>query len=340
MATSPLAMHRGAIAVWTGSKMIIWGGCCSNDLEDPRFHDGAAYDPARDSWARIAPAPFVLSPAVATWTGTQMLVWGVTPEGPRGASYDPASDIWNRMADAPVDGYFESYTGVWTGRQWLVWGFGGAANEGAAYEPTSDTWKPLAQFPFDPRIGHQAVWTGSQMVVMGGSAPVLDFPGLADAASYDPATDRWARIAPWPLPPRDAPNAVWTGREVLVWGGRKGAQWFADGAAYDPARNTWRPLAAAPLSARVPGAFLWTGKVLLVLGGIRNTDYFSDGAAYDPVIDRWRPVAPVPFKAAGPASVWSGTEALVWGGLEPPRAPAVEPRFLPVGARIRPGAGD
>jgi len=114
MAASPLAGRSSAIAVWTGSRMIVWGGYGSNDLEEPRFDDGAAYDPAQDSWARIARAPFVLSSAAATWTGTRLLVWDATPEGPRGASYDPASDTWRRMADAPLDRYFSDKTGVWT----------------------------------------------------------------------------------------------------------------------------------------------------------------------------------------------------------------------------------
>jgi hypothetical protein len=40
---------------------------------------------------------------------------------------------------------------------------------------------------------------------------------FADGAAYDPATDRWHRLAP--SSGRFASGAVWTGTEMLVWGG-------------------------------------------------------------------------------------------------------------------------
>jgi len=61
-------------AVWTGNKMLIWGGWDGSD-----FHDtGAAYSPATDTWETIttinAPSGRALHGAV--WTGNKMLIWG------------------------------------------------------------------------------------------------------------------------------------------------------------------------------------------------------------------------------------------------------------------------
>ena len=75
---------------------------------------------------------------------------------------------------------------------------------------------------------------------------------------------------------------VWTGREVLVWGGSVPnpttdpyAGYPRDGAAYDPATRTWRRMPAAPPS---PPSLLtaysavWTGDLALFVGGSDQND--------------------------------------------------------------------
>ena len=105
--------------------------------------------------------------------------------------------------------------------------------------------------------------------------------------------------------------AVWTGREMLVWGGRDGRRSFGDGAAYDPRADHWRPIAGRGASAV---AAAWTGTRMLVWdapsAGGRTT-----GALYDPVRDRWSPIARGPALGAdrsGP--VWTGTQLVTWNG--------------------------
>ena len=75
-------------------------------------------------------------------------------------------------------------------------------------------------------------------------------------------------IARGPVPAGGAPTqvipqAVWTGTEMVVWGG------WGDpiAAAYEPATDTWRDLPPGPLSAREQHAVIaWDGRVV-VLGG-------------------------------------------------------------------------
>ena len=45
--------------------MLLWG-----------LGGGIAYDPSADRWRRMAEAPFTREFATATWTGTELLVWG------------------------------------------------------------------------------------------------------------------------------------------------------------------------------------------------------------------------------------------------------------------------
>ena len=68
-APSPRLWHT---AVWTGSRMIVWGGDAS-----PYTNTGGRYDPLTDSWTPVSTAgPSARALHTATWTGTRMVVWG------------------------------------------------------------------------------------------------------------------------------------------------------------------------------------------------------------------------------------------------------------------------
>ena len=116
-----------------------------------------------------------------------------------------------------------------------------------------------------------------------------------DAAAYNPRRDRWREL---PEPPIDAAAfavGVWTGDEVIVWGGSKqgGLAPGDAGAAYDPGTNRWRRIAESPLDARTFAGSVWTGRELVIWGGrgVGNAEHRNGGAAYDPPSDTWRTIA-------------------------------------------------
>ena len=101
-----------------------------------------------------------------------------------------------------------------------------------------------------------------------------------------------------PLTPRGGHSVIWTGSEMIVWGGEAdedASTVFADGAAYDPSTETWRVLSTAPLSGRRYHQAAWTGDTMLIVGGVGK----DDGAAYNPATDSWQMIAPPPV-AVGP----------------------------------------
>jgi hypothetical protein len=119
-----------------------------------------------------------------------------------------------------------------------------------------------------------------------------------------------------PAPPfsRFGGAAVWTGTELVLWGGESdyGEEVHGDGAAFNPATGRWRPLAPGPLLARSGAAAVWTGDEMLIWGGHEATT--NDGAAYDPEEDEWRSLPDSPLGARVPVgAVWTGTEVIVWG---------------------------
>jgi hypothetical protein len=69
--TGAPAGRTGHTAVWTESKMIVWGGGALNNT-------GGRYDPTADSWTptSLINAPSGRSNHTAVWTGSEMIVWG------------------------------------------------------------------------------------------------------------------------------------------------------------------------------------------------------------------------------------------------------------------------
>jgi hypothetical protein len=227
---------------------------------------------------------------------------------------------WATIAEPPMTG---AYATVWTGSE-LVVAFRAPTVRFAAYDPAHDSWaripdppiEILADFTGDSTM----VWTGSAVLVWGYENHGNDtFSGHHRLLSYDPGTGRWAQL---PSPPIDTliqAHPVWTGRELLVWGGNFNGEFApATGLAFDPATNAWTRLPTAPLSTRENPTIVWTGRELIVWGGLTSEQQTKpdryEGAAYDPETNTWHPLASSglpPMELA--AAAWTGHEMLVVG---------------------------
>jgi hypothetical protein len=242
IADAPLEPRVGFSMTWTGREVIVFGGVTgdSSDLESARvLGDGAAYDPTSDRWRKLPPARTTRSGHSALWVnGEVVIVGGAHRErGPVAdvEAYDPATNRWRSLAAAPVAGS----DAVWTGSRIVTIAGRGGLIEGATYDPAVDRWEILEPPPLPGLVVPALVWTGREVVVLG--AP---FRGEADAntaspgAAYDPALDVWRRLPANGLSPRSGQAAVWTGTELLAWGGASftgfTSEPFADGARYAP----------------------------------------------------------------------------------------------------------
>ena len=254
MARWPLAERFGARAVWTGKRLVVWGGASAAAGKDPPpLADGAAYDPADNKWAKLPPAPLAgrIAPLAGPRGDAALVSWGPGElrDGKRvpaadSALYDAGSNRWSPAAAAPappkqtwcVDA--SECVGVDTGSKVLF------AGQGLAWDAAGNRWSSVAPGQFaDPFLeGKAQAWTGSRMMFWGGGT--ADSPAdaptatvTAAGAAYDASTDRWEALPPSPLAPRARATAVWTGREFIVWGGEADyshRQQFDDGAAYTP----------------------------------------------------------------------------------------------------------
>lgn len=173
-----------------------------------------------------------------------------------------------------------------------VWGAQGFLTDGARYNPFTDTWTPMAASPLSGRLDERAVWSDREVIIWGGTQRFEGLGQLGDGAAYDPVSDSWRVLSPAPLTGRYGHGAVWTGRQMIVWGGSDEITGdnlpglLQDGASYDPASNAWTPLPPSPLAARYGQVAVWTGEELIVWGGccksVFGADGFRDGAAYRP----------------------------------------------------------
>src|SRR5919199_1606663 len=68
-----------------------------------------------------------------------------------------------------------------------------------------------------------------------------------------------------PAAPTTGALVVWTGREMVGWGGGCCGDAFSAGSAYNPATNRWRKLPRSPLAGSQHPLGAWTGRELIVL---------------------------------------------------------------------------
>jgi hypothetical protein len=174
------------------------------------------------------------------------------------------------------------------------------------------------------RNGHTAVWTGSEMIVCGGAFHfiriVSQSASWAESFSsgggrYNPTAGSWTAV-PDVLGGRSDYTAVWTGSEMIIWGGANNSGALNDGGRYNPSGNIWTAMATngAP-AARSRHTAVWTGSEMIVWGGTHNATPLGDGGSYNPTLSGWTAVpASFPTPRTGHTAVWTGSEMIVWGG--------------------------
>lgn len=237
-------IHAGM--AWAGDRLVVFGG----DDGSGALATGAQYDPVARLWTPLptAGAPIAGEGPVMVWTGRRLIVWGSCEDldggTPRrctstGALYDPATETWSPMATAPIAGRGAAAV-AWTGREMIVWGganFDGGWSyfaDGARYDAEADAWTLLPAVAAPARRDVAGAWTGLEMIPWGGWEGMLrDVVGRWDAT-----TDAWVTMSVDGAPgARDMHAMVWTGRELVVTGGRQlGTGYYErqDGAAWTP----------------------------------------------------------------------------------------------------------
>ncbi len=320
-------VRRLALLAVLGAAILVVASPQRSSSVAAQAGGASSFSSSAPAWAPIPAPSFELAGAASAWTGTEWLVWGgetgaAAPLSNSGGRYSPSRNVWESISQFNAPSARRSTSGVWTGDHFVVWG-GNTGNGGAVlasggrYEPLSDTWRPTAMAGAPAgRHTFSMVWTGSEVLVWGGSIQEWPYHLTNTGGRYDPVTDSWNPMSLLGAPtPRVGQSAVWTGRHLLVWGGWDGTQPVHSGGKYDPVADTWETIdSSGPLAT--DGKGVWTGSELLVWGYESTSDRSVIGA-YNPESNRWSVTATETPRRYGPSFVWTGESLVVWGGWIP-----------------------
>ena len=215
-----------------------------------------------------------------------------TPGGPPRFQGAPSKRCW--------------HSAVWTGKEMIIWGGGNGTqgfNDGGRYDPSPTPGSPSA--PKAPPARGCIMWRcwsdvpasgncgSGEMIVWGGAAREGDAQSeyFQDGARYNPDTDTWKPITTQGAPKgRILTKAVWTGHELLLWGGVNDAQgggvddagrYVGSGGRYNPATDLWTPISKGNGASPRLASGVWTGEALLLFGGWNGT-HLNDTWLYSP----------------------------------------------------------
>ena len=232
--------RTGPTAVWTGTEMIVWGGY--DGFNFVWLNTGGRYDPSSDTWSPTstgANVPSARSNHTAVWTGAEMVVWGGQPLTNTGGRYNSSTDSWTATSLIGAPSPRNSHTTVLTSTEMIIWGGNDVSaflQTGGRYNLSAGSWgaTSTSNAPIG-RTEHRAVWTGTQMIVWGGTPDSFRL-GLCTGGRYDPSSDTWSATSTGTNVPlgRVEHTAIWTGTEMVVWGGHDGSTFFQTGGRYTP----------------------------------------------------------------------------------------------------------
>ena len=125
------------------------------------------------------------------------------------------------------------------------------------------------------------------------------------------------------IPNAQLATAVWTGTEMIFWGGLNNASGGKEnyGWSYNPATDSWITISHinAP-QERAQNTAVWTGTEMIVWGGCNRFNIsfcvVNTGGRYNPGSDVWTATATTGAPAArvGHSAVWTGSKMIIWGG--------------------------
>ena len=142
-------------------------------------------------------------------------------------------------------------------------------------------------------------------------------PSIAEGGCID---DTWTALNS-PPEGREFHTTVWTGTEMIVWGGQDGSFTLLNtGGRYNPSTDSWSATSGtnAP-DARTSHTAVWTGSEMIVWGGADQLgDALNTGGRYNPDSDSWigTSIVSAPGGRYAHTAVWIGNEMVVWGGWD------------------------
>lgn len=294
---SGLGARGGAVVVWTGREVLVWGGYRGDLNGLLALQSGAAYDPTTGAWRAIADNQWAHPGAVGVWASDRLYV--LAKNG--GAVYSPATNTWHDIGMLPESsGGFIG--GTWSGTTLFGVVYGGSSRtiQIATYDATRDTWSIGSQSPPSwPDVSRVPV------AYLNGAVVVSDTQ--KHALQYIPATDTWSPLPALPDDTAASSIIAFDGSTVAVTVTRQGA---LTASRYDGGR--WTVLTdPVATSFKQPVAVDAGGSLIVIDASGQGTPVRMDESGHT-----WVPLPGYPLgPGATTTPVWASTGLFVWGGL-------------------------
>ena len=333
LTASPLRQRHGAVAAWVNGTFVVVGGRdtppCPPTADcvapaEPALRDGAAYDPATQTWAPIKDAPGPIELASVAVVATTMYLWlhrqPARPDAePVLVAYDAAADRWHRPSPPPNPSMGGRLAAA--GRALVLFSESHELGEvrDQRYDPETDTWHALPADPLAPAYDRTIVAAGGELVLLAirlRANPGQD-PPLYEAAAYDLDTGRWRELGGSDVV-GGYPQWVAAGRTIVnpSLGGADGGEvngWGRShpyGGMLDVRDGTWSALPDPPAQAAEPPIGQTPAAADASLMANHN------GWAFTPADGTWtRLELPVHAGEAEQAAAVGDGRYYLWGGV-------------------------
>ncbi|MGB3681952.1 MAG: malectin domain-containing carbohydrate-binding protein [Rubrobacteraceae bacterium] len=252
--------------VKAGGKFYLAGGGALHER----------YDPATDSWEKVAPLPADLDHIQGVEVDGKIYYVGGLSGWPDPSVntvyiYDPETDSFSRGAPMPA-GRDRGAGGVaaYEGKIY----YAGGLREGSAvswfdrYDPETDSWTQLPDMPRARDHFQSAIVDGKLYAIGGRDTNVDATTTKADVYNLAGGTEVAWKTLDTALPTaRGGFATAVLGKEILVIGGEGGGNAYDLVEAYDTAANSWRALAPMPTARHGVQAVACNGGVYIAGGG-------------------------------------------------------------------------
>ncbi|MFK7828091.1 MAG: Kelch repeat-containing protein [Oligoflexales bacterium] len=280
----------GHCAVWTGSRMFIWGGENAGGLRS----DGYLYDPGTNSWSVVSSTD---APSARLWHNCtlyseKIYLWGGVSGDDSdilgsGAIYDPSNDSWKSMSATGSLPYAESMFGTSfvAGSQILY--YSAVNTQISAYDPSNDIWQSLSDTGIpESRYGFAYNFhSNNNLFYVWGGGKAGGGENLQDLHQYDVSNDTWTILSITNAPgARIGASMNLLDDQLYVWGGwaASGDSTLKDGGIYSIDADTWGTLnTGASPTARILHSHTSTDTGFIIWGG---TGYLPERSSGDQVI--------------------------------------------------------
>lgn len=239
----PSPLHAGpAAGIWMGTEVAVWELSAGQPM--PHLASGAAFDPITNTWKSItAPSGDVEPEASLLWTGREVMVPG---NGGDWWAFNPDADSWRHLPRLTSTEVVRSIGGKYydsAGGRVVAFD-----RQPKIYAPDSDAWETAPAVPLSNGSGGVTpafiVATDRELVTWGpyqtlgpGDLERVDWRGEA----LDVGSRTWRTFDLPSGVARGMPIVVWTGKDVLEWGGTG----FPDGSKLDDGWAYTPPLGKA-----------------------------------------------------------------------------------------------